>query len=91
MTELHKISLKLILKTLRRHLQEFKRIKELILKELAKILTYRMSRKVTCLSNMAVEESHTEGSFTLHQMKSISSGVKKTFQASNLDSNPSKP
>ena len=91
MTELHKISLKLILKTLRRHLQEYKRIKELILKESVKILTYRMSKKETCSSSMVAEESLTEGLFTLHQMKSILSGVKKTFQANNLDSNLSKP
>ena len=52
---------------------------------------YGMSRKEICSSSMAVEESLMEGSSILHQMKSISSGVKKTFQASNLDSNPSKP
>ena len=90
MTELHKISSKLILKTLRRLSRECKRIKESISKELAKIMTYRMSRKGTCLLSMAGEESLTEGSFTLHQMRSISSGAKKTFQASNLGSNPSK-
>ena len=90
MTGLHKISSRPTLKTLRRHLQEYKRIKELILKESAKISTYRMSRKETCSSSMAVEENLTGGLFTLHQMKSISSGVKKTFQASNLDSNPFK-
>ena len=91
MTELPKISLKLTLKTLRRLSRECKRIKESISKELAKIMTYRMSRKGTCLSSMAVEGSLTEGSFTLHLMKSILSGAKKTFQASNLGSNPFKP